>query len=62
MSNISPLLVKGAILVLEPNTGIPLSTIDFEYNPETIKRSLQPQSVGDQPDRTEVSASEGSAH
>ena len=54
MSNISPLLVKGAILVLEPNTGIPLSTIDFEYNPETIKRSLQPQSVGDQPDRTEI--------
>jgi len=54
MSNISPLLVKGAILVLEPNTGIPLSTINFEYNPETIKRNLQPQSVGDQPDRTEV--------
>ena len=54
MYNISPLLVKGAILVLEPNTGIPLSTINFEYNPETIKRSLQPQSVGEQPDRTEV--------
>lgn len=54
MSNISPLLVKGAILVLEPNTGIPLNTIHFEYNPETIRRSLQPQSVGDQPDRTEV--------
>ena len=54
MSNVSPLLVKGAILVLEPNTGIPLNTIDFQYNPESIKRSLQPQSVGDQPDRTEV--------
>jgi len=54
MSNISPLLVKGAILVLEPNTGIPLNTIHFEYNPETIRRSLQPQSVGDLPDRTEV--------
>ncbi len=54
MSNVSPLLVKGAILVLEPNTGIPLQTINFEYNPETIKRSLKPQSVGDQPDRTEV--------
>ncbi len=54
MYNVSPLLVKGAILVLEPNTGIPLNTIGFEYNPETIKRSLQPQSVGDQPDRTEV--------
>ncbi|MGB0063870.1 MAG: hypothetical protein WBP85_05435 [Terracidiphilus sp.] len=54
MYNISPLLVKGAILVLEPNTGIPLNTINFEYNPETIKRSLKPQSVGDEPDRTEV--------
>jgi hypothetical protein len=48
------LLVKGAILVLEPNTGIPLNTIHLQYNPETIKRSLQPQSVGEQPDRTEV--------
>jgi hypothetical protein len=54
MSNISPLLVKGAILVLEPNTGIPLQTIHLQYNPETIRRSLKPQSVGDQPDRTEV--------
>ena len=54
MPSVSPLLVKGAILVLEPNTGIPLDTIDFQYNPESIKRSLQPQSVGDQPDRTEV--------
>lgn len=54
MSNISPLLVKGAILVLEPNTGIPLNTIHFQYNPESIRRSLQPQSVGDLPDRTEV--------
>ncbi len=54
MANLSPLLQKGAILVLEPNTGVPLNTISFEYNPESIKRSLQPQSVGDQPDRTEV--------
>jgi len=54
MSSVSPLLVKGAILVLEPNTGIPLNTIHLQYNPESIRRSLQPQSVGDQPDRTEV--------
>lgn len=54
MPSISPLLMKGAILVLEPNTGIPLHTIHLQYNPETIKRNLQPQSVGDQPDRTEV--------
>lgn len=54
MPNISPLLQKGAIQVLEPNTGIPLNTIHLQYNPESIKRNLQPQSVGDQPDRTEV--------
>jgi hypothetical protein len=54
VANISPLLQKGAIQVLEPNTGIPLNTIHLQYNPESIKRSLKPQSVGDQPDRTEV--------
>ena len=54
MSSVSPLLVKGAILVLEPNTGIPLNTINLQYNPESIRRSLQPQSVGDLPDRTEI--------
>lgn len=54
MANVSPLLQKGAILVLEPTTGIPLNTIHLQYNPESIKRNLQPQSVGDQPDRTEV--------
>jgi len=61
MPNISPLLKKGALLVLEPNTGIPLNTITFQYNPETIKRSLQPQSVGDLPDRTEVLRLKGPA-
>jgi hypothetical protein len=61
MSNVSPLLKKGAILVLEPNTGIPLNTINLQYNPESIRRSLQPQSVGDQPDRTEVLRLKGPA-
>jgi hypothetical protein len=54
MANVSPLLQKGAILVLDPTTGVPLNTIKFEYNPESIKRSLKPQSVGDLPDRNEV--------
>lgn len=54
MANVSPLLQKGAIQVLEPNTGIPLNTIRLQYNPDSIRRSLKPQSVGDLPDRTEV--------
>jgi hypothetical protein len=61
MANVSPLLQKGAILVVDPTTGIPLNTISFEYNPESIRRSLQPQSVGDQPDRTEVLRLKGPA-
>jgi hypothetical protein len=54
MPNISPLLLKGAIVSLDPNIGIPLGTINFQYNPDEIKRNLKPQSVGDQPDRTEI--------
>jgi len=61
MANVTPLVKKGALLVYEPNTGIPLSTITFQYNPETLRRSLQPQSVGDQPDRTEVLRLKGPA-
>ena len=54
MPDISPRLQKGAILSLDPTLGIPLGTIALQYNPETITRSLKPQTVGDQPDRTEV--------
>jgi hypothetical protein len=54
MPNISPLLQKGALLTFDPTLGIPLSQIMLQYNPETLSRSLKPQSVGDEPDRTEV--------
>jgi hypothetical protein len=51
---ISPRLLKGAIISLDPDTGIPLGFIQLQYNPETLTRKLQPQSVGEQPDRTEI--------
>src|SRR5579859_8242271 len=54
MPNIWPLLLKGAIVSLDPTIGIPLGIITFQYNPDSITRSLKPQSVGDQPDRTEI--------
>ena len=41
MSNVSPLLQKGAILSLDPTTGIPLGKIMLQYNPDTLTRSLQ---------------------
>lgn len=54
MANVSPLLRKGAILMLDPTLGIPLGKIMLQYNPDTITRSLKPQTVGDEPDRTEI--------
>lgn len=54
MANVSPLLKKGAILSLDPTTGTPRGSIMLQYNPDSITRSLKPQSVGDEPDRTEI--------
>jgi hypothetical protein len=54
VSNVSPLLLKGAILSLDPTTGIPLGKIMLQYNPETLTRSLKPQAVGEEPDRSEI--------
>ena len=54
MPNISPLLQKGALLTFDANTGVPISKIMLQYNPETLTRSLKPQSVGEEPDRTEI--------
>lgn len=54
MPNISPLLLKGAIVSLDPNIGIPLGLITFQYNPDQVTRNLKPQSVGPEPDRTEI--------
>jgi hypothetical protein len=54
MPNISPILLKGAIVSLEPTIGIPMGLITFQYNPDEVTRSLKPQSVGDEPDRTEI--------
>jgi hypothetical protein len=30
------------------------AVIEFQYNPDEVTRSLKPQSVGDEPDRTEI--------
>jgi hypothetical protein len=54
MPNISPILLKGAIVSLDPNLGIPKGIIKFQYNPEEVTRSLKPQPVSPEPDRTEI--------
>jgi len=53
-SPISPRLMKGGIVTLDPDTGIPRGTIALQYNPDTLTRKLQPQAVSEQPDRSEI--------
>lgn len=40
-----PQLFKGAVVTVDPNTSQP-SVIMFQYNPERLRRTLQPQEVG----------------
>lgn len=54
MPEVSPRLQKGAILSLDATTGIPKGLISLQYNPESISRSLKPQTPGEQPNRSEV--------
>src|SRR6516162_4725050 len=54
MPNVSPLLRKGALVLLDATTGVPLDTINLQYNPDSITRSLKPQSVGEEADRSEI--------
>jgi hypothetical protein len=93
MPSIWPRLLKGAIVSVDPNIGLPPPpkprppapprpprpppppgppkpavpkspeahpakkgplVISFQYNPDEVTRSLKPQSVGDEPDRTEI--------
>lgn len=56
---ISPRLLKGAIISLDPNLGIPLGTITFQYKPDEVTRSLKPQSVGEEPTGARCSVSKG---
>jgi hypothetical protein len=56
----SPKLPKGAIVTIDPVKNQVLSTIAFQYNPETLSRTLQPRAVeGENADRVEALRLEG---
>jgi hypothetical protein len=41
----SPMVLKGGIVLIDPVTGAIQRVITLQYNPDTLTRSLQPQSV-----------------
>lgn len=51
----SPRLLKGGLVLLDPESGAVRRIITLQYNPDSLTRSLQPQGVGGESgDRSEV--------
>jgi hypothetical protein len=51
----SPQLVKGGIVLLDPDSGQAIQTIALQYNPDTLSRTLQAKGIGPEPgDRLEA--------
>ena len=57
----SPRVVKGGIALIDPNSGAVQRIIALQYNPDTLTRSLQVQSMGDNADRSEALRLKGPA-
>lgn len=50
----SPRLLKGGIVLLDPDTGAVQRVIALQYNPATLHRSLTAKTVGEQGDRSQA--------
>src|ERR1019366_6371284 len=55
-SPISPRLVKGGIVTLDPNTSAIRNVIALQYNPDSLSRSMQIQSTPGGQDGSRVDA------
>jgi hypothetical protein len=42
----SPRLLKGGIVLVDPDSAVPQRIIVLQYNPDSLSRSLQPQVIG----------------
>jgi hypothetical protein len=50
----SPRLLKGGIVLIDPDTAAVRRIIVLQYNPDTLNRTLQPQAVKESGDRSEA--------
>jgi hypothetical protein len=54
-TSLSPRLLRGGIVLVDPDSGQVRRVIAMQYNPDTLTRTLQPQSVtGDGQDRSQA--------
>jgi hypothetical protein len=57
----SPRILKGGLVLLDPSSGLPMRVISFQYNPDTLSRTLQAQGMGENADRSEALRLKGPA-
>jgi hypothetical protein len=58
----SPIVLKGGLVLLDAVSGTVVRIIPLQYNPESVSRTFQIQSVGgDHPDRSEMFRLKGPA-
>ena len=50
----SPRLIKGGIVLIDPDSSAVQRIILLQYNPDTLSRTLQPQGIKDSSDRSEA--------
>lgn len=50
----SPQLLKGGIVIMEPDTGQVIRVISLQYNPDTLTRTFQVQAYSEGGDRSEA--------
>lgn len=58
---ISPRLLKGGLVQVDPDNGRVLHVIALQYNPDTLTRSVQVQATGESGDRSEALRLRGAA-
>mgnify|MGYP001325803964 CR=1 FL=1 len=50
----SPRLLKGGIVLMDPESGAVMRIIALQYNPDTLSRTLQVKGVGESGDRSQA--------
>jgi hypothetical protein len=50
----SPRVVKGGIVLIDPDIGTVMKVIPLQYNPDSMSRTLQIRGAGEAGDRTEA--------
>ncbi len=53
-SPLSPKILKGGVVLLDPTSAVVQKIIPLQYNPETITRSLQPKRLTEGTDRSQA--------